>query len=136
MMAWVAWAVVPRGGACECGGHGKWQELMHDVQGSGVETVAGKGGIAPSDVFASHVHQRRRIVQNGWWGGGRAYPYPLRWRHAYTVLVGVVINQGAGPKVADSLHVWQRNVGWGEHMDVLQAHQWNGGGGACEGAEQ
>jgi hypothetical protein len=21
-------------------------------------------------------------------------------------------------------------------MDVLQAHQWNGGGGACEGAEQ
>ena len=104
---------------------------MHDVQGLGGATVRGRGGTALRGVSASHVCQRHQPVQSGS-GGGRAYPYPLRWRHACRVLLVVVIDQGAGQMAADNLCVWQRS-GELANRDALQAHQWNGGVVTCEG---
>jgi len=50
------------------------------------------------------------------------------------VLLGVVINQGVGPREVDNLCAWQRSDGWVGHTGVLQVHQWNGGGEVCEEA--
>ena len=52
------------------------------------------------------------------------------------MLLGEVINQGAGPRVVDNLCAWQRSDGWVGHTDVPQVHRWSGGGEVCEEAER
>ena len=108
---------------------------MHDVQDSGGVTAIGRGGTALGGESAKRVHQGHQTMQSGSWGS-RACPYPLKWRHACTVLLGAVINQGVGPRAVNSLCAWQRSGGWVGHKDVLQVHRWNGGGEVCEEAKR
>ena len=108
---------------------------MHDVQDSDGVPAIGRGGTALDGESARHVHQNHRMMQSGSLGG-QACPYPLKWRHACTALLGVVINQGVGLRVVDSLCAWQRSGGWAGHTGVLQVHRWNDGGEVCEEVER
>jgi hypothetical protein len=70
--------------------------------------------------------------------GSRAYPYPQRWRHAYTAphAAAIGLSLGAGQKVVGNLLGWQKDVVWSRHRDVREAHQLNAGGVLYEGAAQ
>jgi hypothetical protein len=130
MLAWASG--VPTGAACgRCGVRGREPGPMHDVRGSDAVTATGTGETAPSGEFVGHEHQRQSVQSDSW--GGRAYPYPPRWRHACTARHGAATNQGAGQRAVGNLLGWQKGDGRAGHRDVQGGHQSNGGDVACEG---